>query len=482
VRLSNTQPGLGLETNLRDSHAVHSLEHDVQAIAATLRIPQSNEELRPRPAGLAIEVLDGVDAGLHTVAGEQITVGRGPLCDIRLGDTSVSEFHFRLTVGTEEVLLEDLGSSNGLWIGRARVDRAHLLPGARFRAGVVRLQLREIATAPSAVTLDDEFFGLRGRSEAMRALFAVLARVAPTPLSVLVTGETGVGKGQLVRALHRASGRTGRLITVDCTALPREMADSLLFGHAKGSFTGATSDRPSPFEDAHGGTLFLDEIGELPVELQPKLLRVIDERVVQRLGSSTPRTVDVRLVAATNRDLRREISAGRFRADLYHRMAGFVVQIPPLRSRRDDIPFLASLFLAEVDAQLGKGLRVGAQVAEELGRRDWPGNVRELRQTILRAAYLGDGPELAVRNLVQYDETADDSVTEPMDARLETAGCKPLRPLLDEFKRNYCIRLLVESTTISAAAETAGFSLRGLQLMLHKLGVKAEDHLGGGGH
>lgn len=452
--------------------------HDVQAIAATLRIPQSNEELRPRPAGLAIEVLEGSDAGVHAVRGEEITVGRGPLCDVKLTDASVSEFHFKLTVGTNDVQLEDMGSSNGLWIGRARVKRAELLPGARFRAGLVRMRLREIGTTPCAVTLADELFGLRGRSEAMRGLFAVLARVAPTPLSVLVTGETGVGKGQLVRSLHRASGRNGKLVTVDCTTLPREMADGLLFGHAKGSFTGATFDRPSPFEEANGGTLFLDEIGELPVELQPKLLRAIDERVVQRLGSNTPRPIDVRLVAATNREVKREIGSGRFRADLYHRLAGFVIRIPPLRSRREDIPFLASLFLSEVCTQLGRTLRVGAEVGQELERRDWPGNVRELRQTIFRAAYLSDGPELVPSDLCHYDDVGEGiEEIEATGDGPEAGALVPLRPLVDEFKRGYCVKVLRASPTIAVAAQTAGFTPRGLRLLLRKLGLRAEDHL-----
>ncbi len=455
-------------------------KQDVESIAATLRIAQANEELRPRPAALAIEILDGADAGLHTVGGEDITVGRGALCDITLRDASVSEFHFRLTAGTEDVLLEDLGSSNGLWIGRARVERAHLIPGARFRAGAVRMQLREIETAPCAVVRGDDFFGLRGRSEHMRATFALLARAAPTALPVLITGETGVGKGEVARALHRASGRSGRFVTVDCTRLPREMADGLLFGHMRGAFTGANADRPSPFEEADGGTLFLDEIGELPLELQPKLLRAIDERVVQRLGSNTQRIVDVRIVAATNRHPLQEVSAGRFRVDLYHRLAGLAVRIEPLRNRREDIPFLASLFLAEVCEQLGQSIDLGAEVAAELQRRDWPGNVRELRQTILRAAYLGDGAELMVKDLSQYDDSLDWVVPAAVATAAEGASSRgPLQPLVDELKRSYCRDLLAESSSMTAAAKVAGFTPRGFQLMLKKLGMKAEDHLGG---
>jgi transcriptional regulator with GAF, ATPase, and Fis domain len=466
---------LAVRCVLRNNPAVSPAEHDLESIAATLRIPLTNEDLRPRPAGLALEVLDGADAGLHTVAGEVITVGRGPLCNISLRDPSVSEFHFRLTLGTEEVHLEDLGSSNGVWIGRARVPHAELLPGARFRAGLVPMQLREISTAPSAVTRDDDFFGLRGRSEAMRSRFALLTRIAPMPLPVLVTGETGVGKGQLARALHRASGRTGRFITLDCTALPREMADGLLFGHVKGSFTGATTDHPSPFENAHGGTLFLDEIGELPLELQPKLLRIIDEQVVQRLGSSTPRPVDVRLVAATNRNLMKEIGAGRFRVDLYHRIAGVPIRIPPLRTRREDITFLASLFLSEACAQIGRSLDLGADVAEALERREWPGNVRELRQTILRAAYLSDGPSLSAGNLVPFDELLDDGPGEQGEGQPGTTPHRPLQAVLDELTRDYCRKLLAECPSKAAAAKLAGFTPRGFQLMLERLGLRKDQ-------
>lgn len=463
----------------RKNPGVQPIKHDVESIAATLRIAMDNEELRPRPAALAIEVLDSTDAGLHTVGGEQITVGRGALCDITLRDSSVSEFHFRLTAGTEDVLLEDLGSSNGLWIGRAKVTRAHLLPGARFRAGAVRMQLREIETAPYAVARGDDFFGLRGRSESMRAAFALLSRAATTPLPVLITGETGVGKGEVARALHRASGRRGRFVTVDCTTLPREMADGLLLGHMKGAFTGATADRPSPFEEADGGTLFFDEIGELPLELQPKLLRVIDERVVQRLGSNTPRTVDVRIAAATNRHLVQEVSAGRFRVDLYHRIAGLSVRMQPLRNRREDIAFLASLFLAQVSEQMSQELVLSDQAVAELQRRDWPGNVRELRQAIVRAAYLSDGTEITVKDLAQYDDALDleldqsEPVVEP-----DSSARGPLQPLVDELKRNYCRELLAESSSMTAAAKVAGFTPRGFQLMLKKLGMRAEDYLG----
>lgn len=454
---------------------------EIDAIAATMRIAQGNEDLRPRPAGLALEVLEGVDAGLHTVDGDEVSVGRGTLCSITLRDSSVSEFHFRLTVGAEDVMLEDLGSSNGVWVGRARIKRARLLPGARFRAGAVRMQLQEITTTPSAVARDDDFHGLRGFSEAMRGLFSLLDRIAPTPLPVLICGETGVGKGQAARALHRASGRKGQLVTVDCTALPYEMADGLLFGHVKGAFTGATADRRSPFEDAHGGTLFLDEIGELPIELQPKLLRAIDERTVQRLGANAPQPVDVRIIAATNRDVIQEISKGRFRSDLYHRIAGWMVRIPPLRRRPEDIPFLASIFLRNTCESMGRQLELDAATADVLQRQDWPGNVRELRQAIERSAYLSDGPELRPVDAHSWSDEheilPDETEGTPGASRGDATMRGPLKPLVDRFKRDYCEELLSRSGNVASAAREAGFSVRGFQLMLRKLGLRAQDHL-----
>jgi len=453
---------------------------DGSAIAATLKMPRVDEEMRSRPSGLVIEVSGDDNAGVHTVSGDVLTVGRGPLCDVQLGHKSVSEFHFRLTVNdAEQVLLEDLQSSNGVWVGRARVQRAILLPGARFRAGSVQLCLREITASPSAMTLDDDFHGLRGKSEIMRSLFALLRRTAPTPVPVLVSGETGAGKGQLARALHAASQRSGRLVTVDCTALPRDMAEGLLLGHVKGAFTGAIADQPSPFEVADGGTIFLDEIGELPLELQPKLLRVIDEGIVQRLGSTKPRPVDVRVVAATNRNLVEEISVGRFRVDLYHRLAGIAVTIPPLRSRTDDIVFLAELHLESISEKMGQRMTLSAEAKKSLVHNEWSGNVRQLQQTIQRAAYLARRMEITAQDLTQYDDVLA-LLGEPEATHSADDGepRQHLGVLVDEFKRDYCRGVLRESATMTIAAATAGYSIRGFQALLRKLDLRAQDYLG----
>lgn len=455
---------------------VHS--EQARSIAATLRTPRVGERLASLPSGITLSVLEGPDRGEHEVTSEEINIGRGRLCDIRLTDASISEFHFKLSLGEDEILLEDLDSRNGVWVGRARIQRAALLPGAVFRAGACHFRLDGIRTKTTAITDSDHFYGVRGISPAMRSVFALLNRAAKTPLPVLVTGETGCGKGLAARAIHRASGREGNFVTLDCTALPRDMADALVLGHVKGSFTGAHRDRPSPFEDADGGTLFLDEIGELPVELQPKLLRVVDERVVQRVGSSRPRHVNVRIVAATHRNLAQLISNNQFRTDLYHRLAGLTVRLPPLRSRRGDIPHLATGFLAEFAREVGKDLAFSEEAMATLEHLELRGNVRELRQIVQRSAYLSEDPAIRSSDLLLDPNREMPGKIIDVEGRSSTkkqdgSGLAPLDQVIEETRRAYCSRLLEATSSISEAAEIAGYSPRGLRMMLKRLEIKS---------
>lgn len=459
----------------RDRH-----DDPARSIAATLRIPRAGERLAPLPTGLALSVLDGPDVGTHRVAGNEINVGRGQGCDVRLTDASISEFHFKLSLGDAEILLEDLDSRNGVWVGRARIQRASLLPGAVFRAGSCGFRLDAITTETTAITERTDFYGVSAVSAAMRSVFALLGRAAKTPLPILITGETGCGKGMMARAIHRASERMGSFVTLDCTALPREMAEGLVLGHVKGAFTGAHRDRPSPFEEAHGGTLFLDEIGELPLELQPKLLRVVDEQVVQRVGSHEDRRVDVRIIAATNRDLVQQVSAQQFRADLYHRLAGIPVRVPPLRARRDDALHLAQIFLNEMHERTGTKTRLSSDAMTMLERLPWPGNVRELRQTIQRAAYLVDGETIEKSDLLLEEEEPRKavvverhagSIKEHDGGREDQDTLRPLDELVEELRLEYCTRLLAVTNSTAEAAAIAGYSPRGLRLLLGRLGL-----------
>lgn len=242
----------------------------------------------------------------------------------------------------------------------------------------------------------DNFEEIVGSSTALVATLEKTEQVAPTDASVLIQGETGTGKELLARAIHAQSPRSSRpLVKVDCTTLPPGLVESELFGHEKGAFTGAHESRPGRFELAHGGTILLDEIGDLPTELQSKLLRVIQEGELRRLGSKTARKIDVRVIAATNRDLRAEMRAGRFRADLYYRLSVFPLEIPPLRHRRDDVPQLAEFFLSQRSRALGKNVdRIPSETMDALVAYDWPGNIRELQNIIERAIILSPGRDL----------------------------------------------------------------------------------------
>jgi len=452
-----------------------SVAERVRSIGATLTVARLGEKIAALPSGIQLAVLDGPDKGVHEVVGEEVNVGRGKLCGVRLTDPSISEFHFKLSLGDGEILLDDLESHNGIWIGRAQIRRAALLPGAVFRAGACRFRLEDIATTPRAVTDHEEFHGLWGRSAAMRSAFALLARAAPTPIPVLVTGETGCGKGMVARAIHECSGRRGRFVTLDCTSLPRDMAEALVLGHVKGAFTGAIANRSSPFEEADGGTLFLDEIGELPFELQAKLLRVVDEQVVQRVGAHDSRRVDVRLVAATNRDIAREIAAGRFRADLYHRIACVSVRIPPLRARPDDIGLLAEVFLREVAKEIGTDLAFDDEALTALSKGEWPGNVRELLQAVRRTAYLAEDSLICASDLILTKEDGEVDHLRESVVR-DPGGLPPLEEILDRSRRDYCAAILDRAGNIAEAAEISGYTTRGLRSLLKRLGIPIPDH------
>ncbi len=270
----------------------------------------------------SLQVLAGPDAGRRFDIEDRARVGARPLADIVLADARVSGLHCEFTVGGEALRVRDLGSKNGTFVGTVRILDALLAPGDVVTVGETRLQLTPAGSRAVPLHDADDFHGLVGQSSAIRALTARLAALAGADTTVLVQGETGTGKERVAEALHLAGRRAPKpLVVVDCGAMPATMIESELFGHERGAFTGAVASVPGAFERAHGGTLFLDEIGELPLELQPKLLRVLESRVVRRLGGAKTIPVDVRVVSATNRDLMLEVAAGRFREDLYYRLA-----------------------------------------------------------------------------------------------------------------------------------------------------------------
>jgi DNA-binding NtrC family response regulator len=337
----------------------------------------------------------GQPVGQAVVVGpEPCLVGRGDHCKLVLTDPKVSTSHCEVVATSRGVRITDLGSKNGTYVNQVGVEKSHsvyLTTDAQLRIGDTWLLLRVAGQERVPLSTSGSFGPLVGGSATMRRIFAQLASIAPHDLSVLITGETGTGKELVAEAIHAASRRSDRpFVVVDCTAIPASLAESSLFGHERGAFTGASGKQTSPFVEAEGGTIFLDELGELPLELQPKLLRVLEARKIQSVGSRGYRPIDVRVVAATRRDLHNEMNGKNFRDDLYYRVAQTVVEIPPLRAHPEDIPDLVASFLRE---DPGAMARIAAPTFERLARYDWPGNVRELRNVVVSAhARSGGGP------------------------------------------------------------------------------------------
>jgi DNA-binding NtrC family response regulator len=349
---------------------------------------------RPAEAIPRVSAVSGTGAGPALAMSSALaTVGRHPTNDLALADPQVSGVHLELRRLGSRVYVRDAGSTNGTWFGPHRVREIELAAGGELTVGgtVLRLDL-DVAARPAAAS-DQDFFGeLVGVSTVMHELFVTLERIATKNLSVLLQGETGTGKEEAARAIHARSGRADKpFVVIDATALPQTLVESVLFGHEKGAFTGADRRTVGLFEAANGGTVFLDEIGELPAGIQAKFLRVLEQREVTRVGGNDRMPVDVRVIAATHRDLRHEIEAGRFREDLFFRLAQVRVRMAPLRDRPEDIPVLCQKLLSRVAAEPDEPLLIEASALAHLQGQPWPGNVRELRNVLARAAALSSG-------------------------------------------------------------------------------------------
>jgi DNA-binding NtrC family response regulator len=348
-------------------------------------------------------VTAGRDEGREIVLQKtHVSIGTLPENDVVLTDPAVSRRHAVVEETPGGWLLRDRGSTNGTFLDSVRVREAYLKAGA-----VIRLGTSELVFTPAEERIEkiqsssDRFGGLIGSSLPMREVFGILERVAPTDITVLLQGETGTGKELAARAIHDQSRRAGKpFVVFDCGAVPPNLIESELFGHEKGAFTDAVKARQGAFELADGGTLFLDEIGELALSLQPKLLRSLDRREVRRVGAEQIVHVDVRVIAATNRDLEAEVKAGTFREDLFYRLSAVSVFLPPLRKRRDDIDRIASHLLTGIAKETGRRVEGLAQeAAEVLRQQPWPGNVRELRNVLVRAAALSESSRIEVKDL-----------------------------------------------------------------------------------
>jgi DNA-binding NtrC family response regulator len=322
------------------------------------------------------------------------------------------------------------------------------------------------------------FENLIGAGPAMRKVFEMIQKVAETDLTVLVRGESGTGKELVAQALHQRSPRKSRpFVAVNCAAISRELVESELFGHEKGAFTGADAKRVGRFEAADGGTIFLDEIGDMPPETQAKVLRVLQERSLERVGSTKPVAVDVRVVAATHRDLEAEVKSGRFREDLYYRLRVVEIELPPLRERPEDIPALVDRFLVQVAERLGREKRrVSASALTSLARHPWPGNVRELRNVVEQAAVLAAGEGIEEEDLGLASAMASSARDVASAAAHAATFSDAKRRATEEFERDYLLRALrAHGGNISRTAEAIGMVRQSLQQKIRELGLRDED-------
>jgi DNA-binding NtrC family response regulator len=336
----------------------------------------------------------------------------------------------------------------------------------------VRRALRRPEEAATVLPVGEKVAGMVGRSAAMVEVYKTIARVAPGNSTVLVLGESGTGKELVARAIHQHSGRHGKpFVAVDCAAIPENLLESELFGHVRGAFTGAVNDAPGLFAEAHGGTLFLDEIGDIAAPLQAKLLRALQEHQIRPVGGVHWRTIDVRVVAATNRDLVGAVSRGQFREDLYYRLKVVTIQLPPLRDRRDDVPLLVDHLVQRAAVVSGKRITGVSEAAlGVLTGYDWPGNVRELAHVVERAVALAQHPVLGVDDLPTelWEQTPAEAASEDGVEGDLLDG----RPTLAELRRRYIRHVLDESGgNVTRAAAVLGIDRRSLYRMLERYGL-----------
>ncbi|MEY2934216.1 MAG: hypothetical protein RL033_4965, partial [Pseudomonadota bacterium] len=429
---------------------------------------------KQRGDAVKLVVLGGPAEGLERTLSTTLMVGADPSCDLCLPDRGVSRLHAEFSSRQGRVWVRDLGSRNGTRLDGVRVTEAELQIGSVVLLGETPLALyprwRVREVDPSR---EQRFGDLYGASLAMREVFGVLERVAPSRATVLVEGESGTGKELVARSLHQASPRAKRpYVVFDCTTVTKELAESELFGHVRGAFSGATSDRNGAFRQADGGTIFLDEIGELPNDLQPKLLRVLESGELRRLGDTQHLSVDVRVVAATHRNLHAEARRGRFRTDLLHRLNVVRVQLPPLRARPEDIALIVERLL---EGQLAAGSRVEGRNLERLMSYSWPGNVRELRNVLTRALAMSARPpgqasfdELVLNLAADASNPTTLGYCFPgVDSALPYKEAK--QRLLDQFDEEYLQSLLRRhSGNITRAAQAAELSRKHLYALLRR--------------
>jgi DNA-binding NtrC family response regulator len=416
------------------------------------------------------------DGRSHVIDVDPLVVGRDPGAQIIIDDAEVSAIHCELRAVDNGILIRDLASTNGTFIGSTRVREAVVTMLTAVTVGGTQLIVEPATKQRVDLGFADHFGGLLGSTPRMRRVFSVLEKVSKTPLGVLIAGEVGTGKELAARAIHAASARAQKpFVVVDCRSIPPTLAEGFLFGYEKGahekagvdkSAVGVAERRKGAFAEAHEGTLFLDELGELPLDLQPKILRALAERHVKRVGATAFEPADVRIVAATRRDLGAEMNSGRFRSDLFFRIAQVRVELPTLRERLDDLPVLVE----DICTKVGRpehAPTVLAWVEQNLASHDWPGNVRELVNVVSSAATLADTPG-AIDDVLTLSRETDEGASGPA-----TAFGEAKRAAIAVFERDYFASLSKRAKgNVSEMARQSGMERHHVRAYLRKCGVE----------
>jgi two-component system, NtrC family, response regulator HydG len=417
------------------------------------------------PQTFVLRIEAGPDRGRQIAVdgSSAVLVGQSPVCQLRLSDPTVSRRHASFESAGARLRMRDLGSRNGIYVGNVRVFDALLAVGDAVRLGSTTLVLAGSQPGAPALPTSTSFGGVLGVSREVRRLFTLFERLAATNIPVLVEGETGTGKEVLARALHDQGPRAGRpFVVFDCTAIASSLIEAELFGHEKGAFTGAHSTRQGLFEQAHGGTLFIDELGDMPLDLQPRLLRALEQSEVRRVGGDRWIRCDVRVIAATRRDVDQLVADGRFRDDLFHRLAVARVELPPLRQRKGDVAALVEHFCERLGTSVSV---IPASLLAEWERRPWPGNLRELRNAVAREVALGDLSRVSA-------EPEGEPVPPPdptnMDALLSLMLPYPeaQQRLVEAFRERYVAHMLAANGgNVARAAHASGIAPRYFRLL-----------------
>jgi DNA-binding NtrC family response regulator len=441
---------------------------------------------------------------LHTTKGEEkvftfdqpvVRIGSLPENDVVVSDDTVSRFHCQIIQEEDDYVIKDLSSTNGTHIDGVRVREAYLSPGSHITLShtVITFEPIEehIRVEPTTAT---HYGDIVGQNLRMRQIFHILDRISTSAATVILEGETGTGKEVVARTVHdKSNRRKGPFIVFDCGAVPENLIESELFGHEKGAFTGASRSRQGLFQMAHRGTIFLDEIGELSLDLQPKLLRVLETREVRSVGANKSAPVDVRVIAATNRDLAKEVHEGRFREDLFYRLSVVRIYLPALRNRKDDIPLLVEhLLKKEPSNRTSEGYRrltgISAPAMRALESYEWPGNVRELANAIERACSFARGPMLEISDLPEYlSQTRRSEPAGPPQPAAEGLGAELAVPgalaelsfkdakeaWLNAFEKDYLQAILEKNEyNISSSSREAGIDRKYFRKLMKKYGLQ----------